>query len=236
MSSSDPFLSDIGLTRRNSKTGRNECTGFGMFLLALGIAAGIAALILASILTANWNSTRTQNVLALNVTNATAPCVVCPAGTNGTDGATGANGTNAVVGFAHFYALMPGDNAATIAVGAPILFPQAGPASATGAPTAANSSVFILPAIGTYEVYFQASITEPGQLMVKTGSTELAYTVAGRATGTSQISNMVLVTTTVINTGLSIVNPTGNSAALTMTLIAGGTHAVSATLLIKRIA
>ena len=126
---------------------------------------------------------------------------------------------------------MPGDNAATVAAGAAVQFPQTtSPASATI--TRLSASTFQLGPIGTYAVWFQVSVTEPGQLCISINATEIASTVVGRATGTSQIVGFGLVTTTAVNTVLSIVNPTGNSPALTITPSAGGTHAVSAHLLI----
>lgn len=135
--------------------------------------------------------------------------------------------------YGDFFALMPGDNAATIAVGAPVLFPQTGPTS--GGIVRVSDSTFLLPNIGTYQVFFQVSVDEPGQLMLSLDSTgtglafvEQAATVAGRATGTSQIVGMSYVTTTAPNSLIQLVNPSGNAAALTITPVAGGTHAVSA--------
>ena len=138
--------------------------------------------------------------------------------------------------FGSFFALMPGDNAATIAVGAAMLFPQDGPTD--GTIVRSSSSQFVLPAIGTYEVSWQVSVTEAGQLMLDLNGSiaTTANTVAGRATGTSQIMNRCLITTTVVNEVLRLINPAGNAAALTITPSAGGTHAVSAWLVIKRVA
>lgn len=62
-----------------------------------------------------------------------------------------------------------------------------------------------------------------------------AYTVVGRATGTSQIVGMAYVTTTSTDSVLSINNPTGESTALTITPVAGGTDPVSAHLVITRV-
>lgn len=58
------------------------------------------------------------------------------------------------LGYASFYALMPGDNAATIAAGSPVLFPNAGPSSGASI-MALTSSTFQLADIGTYEVNWQ---------------------------------------------------------------------------------
>jgi len=155
-----------------------------------------------------------------------------PIGPIGVSGATGPQGPSGTLAFGYFYALMPGDNAATVAVGAAVTFPRDGAGIGI---IRSGLSDFVLPAIGTYEVFWQVSINEPGQLMLGLNSVEQAYTVAGRATGTSQIVNHVLVLTTTANSLLSVRNPTGNSTALTLTPSAGGTHAVAASLLIKQI-
>jgi hypothetical protein len=79
-------------------------------------------------------------------------------------------------------------------------------------------------------------VTEPGQLVLTLNSVELAYTVVGRATPTSQIVGMALVQTSVINSILTVRNPASETTALTITPIAGGTEPVSAHLVITRIA
>ena len=134
-----------------------------------------------------------------------------------------------------FFALMPPDNAATVAVGADVSFPQDGPISSGSAISRISSSTFNLSAIGTYQVMFQVSVNEPGQLNLTLNGDELAYTVVGRATGTNQLAGMSLVTTTVINSILTVRNPAGNSTALTITPLAGGTSPVSAHLVITQI-
>ncbi len=82
---------------------------------------------------------------------------------------------------------------------------------------------------------FQASISEAGQLVLTLNGTELTYTVVGRATGTSQIAGMYLVTTSLPNSLLTVRNPAGNAVALTMTPLAGGAVPVSAHLVITQI-
>ena len=77
-------------------------------------------------------------------------------------------GRNRFTSFADFFALMPGDNAATIAAGAPVLFPQNGPNSGSGI-TRASAGVFNLVNAGTYRVFFQVSVTEAGQLQLRLG-------------------------------------------------------------------
>ncbi|MCR8630569.1 hypothetical protein [Paenibacillus radicis (ex Xue et al. 2023)] len=140
-----------------------------------------------------------------------------------------------MLSFADFYALMPSDNAATVAPGTDVSFPQNGPTSGTVI-TRTGTSTFNLSAIGTYQVLFQVSVTEAGQLILTLNGTDLVNTVVGRATGTSQIIGMALVQTTVINSVLTVRNPAGNSTALTITPLAGGTRPVSAHLVITQIA
>lgn len=162
-----------------------------------------------------------------------APGIAGAAGSQGIQGIPGIPGAPGVLDFSDFFALMPGDNAATIAPNTAVLFPQTG--STSGSITRLNSSMFLLPTIGTYLVLFQASVTEPGQLMLRLDAVPIANSVVGRLTGTSQIVGISLVTTTTPNGILEVINPPGNAAALTMTPVAGGTHPVSAHLVIIRI-
>lgn len=161
-----------------------------------------------------------------------------PPGPTGSTGATGATGpagsSGGILAFADFFALMPGDNAATVGVGTDVEFPQDGPTSGV-AITRLGPSSFNLAAIGTYQVLFQVSVTEAGQLVLTLNGAEQAYTVVGRATGTSQIVGMALVQTSVINSILTVRNPSANSTALTITPLAGGADPVSAHLIITRI-
>ncbi len=157
-----------------------------------------------------------------------------PSGPGGASGPSGPSGPGGATGeFADFFALMPPDNAAMVAPGTDVSFPQDGPAA--GTITRTGSSTFNLAAIGTYLVTFQVSVLDQGQLILTLNGADLAYTVAGRATGTSQISNTVIVSTTVINSILTIRNPAGNAMALTISPLAGGTRPVSAHLVIMRV-
>lgn len=158
---------------------------------------------------------------------------------SGATGSTGPAGpSGGVLAAADFFALMPGDNSATVGAGVAVQFPQNGPNIGSSI-TRVNATRFNLAAIGTYQVLFQVSVTEAGQLVVAldsgSGDAEQAYTVVGRATGTSQIVGICLVTTSVANTIISIKNPTGESTALTITPLAGGTNPVSAHLTITRL-
>ena len=95
---------------------------------------------------------------------------------------------------------------------------------------------FNLADIGIYQVFIQADVTEAGQLQLTINGTPLAYTVVGRATGTSEITRMYIITTTTANSVLTVRNPIDNTMALTITPNAGGTNAVSAHLVIMQIA
>ncbi len=140
-----------------------------------------------------------------------------------------------VLNFADFFALMPPDNAATVAPGTDVSFPQDGPTSATTI-TRTSDTEFNLSAMSTYQVLFQVSVSEAGQLVLTLNGVDLAYTVVGRATGTSQIVGMAYVTTTAADSVLTVRNPAGNATALTITTIAGGTRPVSAHLVITQVA
>jgi hypothetical protein len=129
---------------------------------------------------------------------------------------------------------MPPDNAATVAPGASVQFPVDGPSSSTTI-TRISPSSFNLAAVGSYSIQFQVSVTEPGQLVLTLNGIEVAYTVSGRATGTSQIVGTVIITTNAANTVLTLRNPAGNSTALTITPLAGGTQPVSAHLVILQL-
>lgn len=71
--------------------------------------------------------------------------------------------------------------------------------------------------------------------MLTLNGEDLPYTVVGRATAASQIVGMAIVETTVINSILTVRNPEGTAAAITITPLAGGTRPVSAHLIITRI-
>ncbi len=168
-----------------------------------------------------------------------------PAGATGATGATGPIGpvgpqgpqgpAGTVLGYADFFALMPPDNTDTVAPGTDVDFPNDGPNSGTGITRATDSS-FILEEAGTYLVHFVASVAEPGQLIVTLNGVDLPYTVAGRTEGGAQIVGTSIVTTNVDGVVLTIRNPDGTAAPLTLTPNAGGTRPVSAHLVILRLA
>ena len=129
---------------------------------------------------------------------------------------------------------MPPDNSAAVAPGTDVSFPQDGPTSGSDI-TRTGPSSFNLAQIGSYQVLFNVGVTEAGQLILTLNGSDLDYTVVGRATGTSDIIGMSIVTTTAVNSVLTVRNPAGNSTALTITPLAGGTRPVSAHLVITQI-
>ncbi len=162
-------------------------------------------------------------------------------GTSGATGATGATGGTGLAGipdYADFYALMPPDNAATVSAGGAVAFPNDGESSGTGLIIRTGLDTFLLAEPGVYQVTFQVSVSEAGQLVLAlnsgAGFLEIPSTVVGRATGTSQIVETALVRTSIVNSTLQVRNPAGESIALSVTPLAGGTNPVSAHLVIIR--
>jgi hypothetical protein len=138
-----------------------------------------------------------------------------------------------VFDFAEFFALMPPDNAATVAIGGDVDFPQDGPSGGTSI-TRLTADSFNLAAVGTYQVYFQVSVDEAAQLVLTLNGVPVPYTVVGRATGTTQLIGLSIIQTTVPNSILTVRNAS-SASALTITPLAGGTSPVSASLIIIRI-
>ena len=129
-----------------------------------------------------------------------------PTGSTGPQGEPGR-----VLNFDDFYALMPPDNAATVALGTDVSFPQDGLNSGVSIARTWASS-FNLFEIGTYQVFFNVPVSEAGQLELILNGAPLEYTFVGRATGTSDISGMFLIDTTTINSVLTVRNLAGNAA------------------------
>ncbi len=152
-------------------------------------------------------------------------------GLTGPAGPAGPAGLSSGTDSALFFALMPPDNAATVGIGQDVDFPQDGPTTTTSI-TRASADSFVLTTPGVYRVSYHVSVDEPGQLTLTLNGSALDYTVAGRATGTSQISVTTLVETTGADEVLTVRNVSSVSA-LTFTPLAGGTNPTSATLLIE---
>lgn len=156
-------------------------------------------------------------------------------GPQGIQGEVGPQGPAGVVAnFADFYALMPTDNATPVGVGEDVAFPQNGPTS-NSTITRLTDNSFSLSEVGTYLVMFQVSVSEPGQLVLTLNDEEIPYSVVGRATGTSQIVETILITTTIATSTLTVRNPAANATALTITPTAGGNESVSAHLVIVQL-
>jgi hypothetical protein len=93
------------------------------------------------------------------------------------------------IAFADYYSLMPTNNPTTVGVGTDVPFVVEGSSGGTSITRSIvnPTSSFVLSAIGSYQVMFQVSVNEAGQLDLTLDGTELLDTVVGRATGTSQI-------------------------------------------------
>lgn len=162
-------------------------------------------------------------------------------GPQGPAGLQGPPGFGGVLDYAEFFALMPGENAASVAVGGRVEFLQNNPSNPVGGISRyfglSAPSTFTL-ITGTYLISWQVSVEGTGQLQLAAGTnatTPIAHTVVGRATGACQISNTTIYTVIGLTEDIAIRNPTGNAVALGLTLTAGGTNAVSANLVIMRI-
>ncbi len=138
------------------------------------------------------------------------------------------------MGYDSFFALKPGDNAATIALGAPVLFPQDGNTDGLGSVTRTAPGIFRFNVTGKYLVMFVVSVTEAGQLVITLSGTELSDCYFGRATTGTQIVGQKIISVTP-GILLEIRNPAANAAALTITSAAGGTEPVCAQLNLLRL-
>ena len=156
-----------------------------------------------------------------------------PAGAPGSVGPVGPVGPAGSTDSALFFGLSPSDNPFFVFPGLSVEFPQDGPSTSTDILRVGTStSAFVLSTAGVYRVTFQVPITEAGQLVVRLNGSELAYTVTGRATGTTTIGLTTLVDAAAGDV-LDIGNPLAAPAALTVTPLAGGSSPVSSTLLIE---
>ncbi len=149
------------------------------------------------------------------------------------------------LGESRFYGLTAGtgnddatDYAATVAAGAPVPFPRDGYLS--GSIVRASTTSFTLPVIGTYEISWIVHTTEPGQLQLDVDSVVVASSTVVNMNPTSGGHPFIgndIVTTTVDNAVVRVLNPAGNSPALTITPANGtSTHANAQSLKIRRIA
>ena len=172
-----------------------------------------------------------------------------PAGATGPSGSAGATGpTGSVSDFGMFYGLTTGtgnggatDYAATIAArtvagSGRVPFPRNGPTS--GAAVRVDGSSFTIPA-GTWEVTFRLETTEPGQLQLEIDGVAVDESTTVDQNPTA--GGHLMVSTTIVTRGapfvLAVINPSGNSPALTVTPADGAsTHANVGSLTLVRLA
>ena len=152
-------------------------------------------------------------------------------GETGATGATGAPGTGIEPVFGYFY-LQNITAPHPIGVGESVPFDRNGPSSGL---FRSSETEFVLRDIGVYEVTWQVSVDEAGQLVLALDGAEIPSTVVGRATGASQIVGNVLIENSVPGSTLSVRNPIGNPVALTLTPLAGGARPATSSLVIKRL-
>jgi hypothetical protein len=161
-------------------------------------------------------------------------------GPTGATGATGSPGTAGLIAFGDFYAVSPGNPSLIVEPGQAIDFEQTGPASFPDFfLTTFPSPGINITNIGTYQVTFEVSITEPGQLDLGldtgSGPVEQLNTVVGNANGNVQIGGVSILTTTSANTVLTVRNPANNTGQLILTQNAGGDNPVSSHVVITRL-
>ena len=141
------------------------------------------------------------------------------------------------ISFLDAYALMPSDNPNPIAVGSDIAFPNINSTSNSDIlPVANSTSSFTLGPIGVYDIYFQVGVTDVSgcQLVVTLNNVEKSYTVSGLV-GSNVIVGRTLMTTTVVNSVVTIRNPAANARSAVLTPSLGGNSPISAHLIITRL-
>jgi hypothetical protein len=137
----------------------------------------------------------------------------------------------------------PNDYAATVAVKTAagtgrVPFPRTGPD--TGAGVRVDASSFTL-APGTYRVTATVHTTEPGQLELELAGVAVDNSNFGNANPTSGGHPIIVDALVTVPAGpgqvLAVINPAGNSTALTITPSDGAlTHAYSQKLIIEKLA
>lgn len=137
------------------------------------------------------------------------------------------------VSFLDAYAVMPPDNGTTVAVGSDVSFNRIAATSASDiVPLTASS--FTLGPIGVYQIMFNVGFDGSGQLILTVNNVPQAQTVVGKLT-TGYCSGSFIIATTVVNSVVTVRNPTGNPSALTISASLGGTKPASAHLMITRL-
>ena len=133
-----------------------------------------------------------------------------PTGSIGPSGSDGLPGLNAIVCFSDFYTIASTDPPAHVAPGSSIIFDTNGPSN--NIIVRVTSTQFKLPNIGTYEVYFEVNINGTPNSVILLNGTEIAYTNTNTQSG--EIIRTFLITTIIINSIISINNPTSSTTDL----------------------
>jgi len=154
-------------------------------------------------------------------------------GETGATGATGAPGTGIEPVFGYFY-LQNVNDITIVGAGEAVPFRTTGPSSGL---LRVSETDFVLPDIGVYEVTWQVSVNEPGELLLRLNGFELPSTLVGRNTGSTQIVGNVLIETVVPTSNLSVGNPTHSAVELTLSRSAAGSFQspLTSSLVIKRL-
>lgn len=150
----------------------------------------------------------------------------------------GGGGGGGALDYAMFYAT-PVGGFAPIAIDESVPFDADGVAmTGTGiVRDGVSDTTFILGLAGDYDISWQLSVDEPGQTAIYLEDPSPGAfvfqpeTLAGRATGTNQITNRVIIRTTTAGAKIRIQNHS-SPAAITLTPLPGGTSAGATTLAI----
>jgi hypothetical protein len=161
------------------------------------------------------------------------------------EAAAASSGFGGPLAYGYFWHQIVSEGEATIAIDAPFPFDTNGPGTAGVVRQGAAPDTFTLVAAGTYDISWMVPVDEPGQTALYVDDPEASglfpptsfrpETLAGRATGTSQITNRVIITTAAPNANIRIYNHS-SPAALTLTPHPGGTQNGTVSLAIVRLA
>ena len=157
-----------------------------------------------------------------------------PAGPQGIQGIPGETGpAGSFLGYADFYAIMPPENAAAIAPGEAVEFPEQSFIGGTNV-TRTSDSEFTFTESGIYLVFFIAATSEAAQLVPAKNTTELSFALAGKDSVLSQLSGMAIIAA---NDGdvLTLRNPASATSSVTLSPNAGGNSPVTAHLILIRL-
>lgn len=158
-----------------------------------------------------------------------------PQGPQGIPGPQGPAGTAGVISFANFYALMPPDNAAPIAVGGDVAFPRTAASGGTDITRLSDTS-FNLATAGSYLVSFNATPNGAGRLVLTLNGAELPYTVTSNGATGVEMAGTAIVTVTEPDSVLTVRNPAGATAPITLTATPAAGTPISANLIIAKLA